>query len=374
MNTANFSKSGVWIAGLLLCAAATQASADIILGHSGDLSGTSAALTIDYVRGMNVYFDDVNKKGGIRGEKIKLISMDDAFNPDKTVENTKALIETQNAVALVGYRGTANMQKIVPIIQAAGIAEIGNTSGAKSLRDPFVSGVFHVRGSDADMIEAAVNHAWTIGIKKIAVMYQDDAFGKEGLEALLASMKKREAAPVAIAPVPRATVDVAKALEVIPPSQPQAVLLLAQSKPSAAFIKGMHAKGLKPQFIVLSVASGLHAELKEAAAGVIVTQIVPYPFTELGNVVVREYQTMISQSADKKYSYNSMEGYLTAKAAVRAMQKTTGPITRAKIISALESFNNEDLGGYSLTYNKTSNLGSRFVNLTMIRPDGTFVR
>ena len=374
MNVANLAKPGYWLASLLLCAASTTASADIVLGHSGDLSGTSAALTIDYVRGMNVYFDEVNKKGGIRGEKIKLVSMDDAFNPDKTVENTKALIETHNAVALVGYRGTANMLKIVPIIQATGIAEIGNTSGAKSLRDPFVSSVFHVRGSDADMIEAAVNHAWTIGIKKIAVVYQDDAFGKEGLEALLASMKKREAAPVAVAPVPRGTVDVAKALEVIPPSQPQAVLLLAQSKPAAAFIKGMHAKGLKPQFFALSIASGLHAELKEAAAGVIVMQIVPYPFTELGNVVVREYQTMISQSADKKYSYNSMEGFLTAKAAVRAMQKTTGPVIRAKIIGALESFSNEDLGGYALSYSKTSNLGSRFVNLTMIRPDGTFVR
>lgn len=370
----NLSKMGLWLAGLLLCANGTSSLAEIVLGHSGDMSGTSAALTTDYVRGMNVYFDDVNRKGGIRGEKIKLVSIDDAFNPDKTAENTKALIETYHAVALVGYRGTANMLKIVPIVQAAGIAEIGNTSGARSLRDPFVPSVFHVRASDADMIEAAVSHAWTIGVKKIAVMYQDDAFGKEGLAALLASMKKRDAVPVAIAPVPRATVDVAKALEVIPAAKPQAVLLLAQSKPAAAFIKGMHAKGLKPQFIVLSVASGLHADLKEAAAGVIVTQIVPYPFLELGNVVVREYQGMVSQSADKKYSYNSMEGYLTAKAVVRAMQKTTGPITRAKIISALESFDKEDLGGYALSYNKTSNLGSHFVNLTMIRPDGSFVR
>src|SRR5215210_5343639 len=110
-------------------------SADIELGHSGDLSGTSAALTKDYLRGMNAYFDELNRKGGIRGEKIKLVSLDDGFNPEKTAENTKALID-QNVLALVGYRGTANVQKIVPLVQAAGIAEIGNTSGAKSLRDP----------------------------------------------------------------------------------------------------------------------------------------------------------------------------------------------------------------------------------------------
>jgi ABC-type branched-subunit amino acid transport system substrate-binding protein len=104
---------------------------------------------------MNAYFDELNRKGGIRGEKIRLVSLDDGFNPEKTAENTRALIE-QDALALVGYRGTANVQKIVPILQAAGIAEIGNTSGAKSLRDPYVEGLFHLRASTTDEIEAAI--------------------------------------------------------------------------------------------------------------------------------------------------------------------------------------------------------------------------
>jgi branched-chain amino acid transport system substrate-binding protein len=374
MKVVNFSKGGRLLAAFFLGLAASAASADIVLGHSGDLSGNSAALTTDYVRGMNAYFDDINKKGGIRGEKIKLVSMDDGFNPDKTAENTKALIETQNAVALVGYRGTANMLKIVPLVQAAGIAEIGNTSGAKSLRDPYVSNLFHVRASTTDEIEAAVNHAWTIGIKKIAVMYQDDAFGKEGLEALNAAMQKRGATAAAVAPVPRGTVDVAKAAEVIAAAQPQAVILIGQAKPNAAFIQAFRAKGVTAQFMVLSVSSGLHAELKDGAAGVIASQVVPYPFTELGNAVVREYQTIISANGDKKFSYNSMEGFLNAKLVVRALQKTPAPVTRAKLISTLETFTNEDLGGFALTYSKQSNLGSRFVNLTMIRADGTFAR
>ena len=374
MRTHGFSRVGRVLAALALGAVSSAAWADIVLGHSGDLSGTSAALTTDYVRGMKAYFDDVNKRGGIRGEKIKLISLDDGFNPDRTVENTKALIETHNAVALVGFRGTANMLKIVPVVQAAGIAQIGNTSGAKSLRDPYVPGLFHVRASTTDEIEAAVTHAWTIGITNFGVMYQDDAFGKEGLEALNAAMQKRGATPVAVAPVPRGTVDVAKAIDVIAAARPQAVLLIGQAKPNAAFIKGLRAKGVSPQFFVLSVSSGLHAELKEPAAGVIVSQVVPYPFTQLGNTAVREYQAMISQTDDKKFSYNSMEGFLNAKLVVRAMQKVAGPVTRARIISTLESFTSEDLGGFSLSYSKQSNLGSRFVALTMIRADGSFAR
>ncbi|MEO8652571.1 MAG: ABC transporter substrate-binding protein [Ramlibacter sp.] len=102
-------------------------------------------------------------------------------------------------VALAGYRGTANLLKIIPTVQAAGIAEIGNTAGAKSLREPHVPGIFHVRASTTDEIEAAVNHAWTIGINRIGAMYQDDAFGKEGLEAFVAALKKRGAAPAAVA-------------------------------------------------------------------------------------------------------------------------------------------------------------------------------
>jgi branched-chain amino acid transport system substrate-binding protein len=362
------------LASLFLCLVSGNASADIVLGHSGDLSGNTAALTTDYVRGMNAYFDDFNKKGGLRGEKIKLISMDDGFNPDRTVENTKALIETQNAVALVGYRGTANVLKILPLLHAAGIAQIGNTSGAKSLRDPYVPDVFHVRASTTDEIEAAVNHAWTIGIKKIAAVYQDDAFGKEGLDALNVALKKRGSTPAAVAPVPRGTSDVAKAIEVIVAAQPQAVMMIGQAKPGAALIKGLRAKGIRPQFFVLSVASGLHAELKEPAAGVIVSQVVPYPFTELGTPVVREYQNIISKTSDTKFSYNSMEGFLNAKLVVRALQKVSGPVTRAKIIGALQTFANEDLGGFPLTYSKQSNLGSHFVNLTMIRADGSFAR
>lgn len=373
MRGSMFSKTGRLLT-VLACIATGNAWADMLLGHSGDLSGSTAALTTDYVRGMNAYFDDLNKKGGIRGEKIKLISMDDGFNPDKTRENTKKLIDKDNVVALVGYRGTANLLKIIPTVQAAGIAEIGNTAGAKSLREPHVPGIFHVRASTTDEIEAAVNHAWTIGINRIAAVYQDDAFGKEGLEAFVAALKKRGATPAAVAPVPRGTADVAKAIDVIAVANPQAVMLIGQAKPAAAFIKGIRAKGVSPQFFVLSVASGLHAELKEPSAGVIVSQVVPYPFTELGNPVVREYQTIISQSADRKFTYNSMEGFLNAKLVARAIQKTSGPVTRAKIIAALESMSNEDLGGFMIRYSKQSNLGSHYVNLTMIRADGTFAR
>jgi ABC-type branched-subunit amino acid transport system substrate-binding protein len=359
---------------LIAALAPALSSADILLGHSGDLSGNSAALTKDYLRGMNAYFDEVNRKGGIRGEKIKLVSRDDAFNPDKTAENTKALVETHNAVALVGYRGTANMLKILPIIQAAGIAEIGNTSGAKSLRDPFVPNVFHVRASSTDEIEAAVNHAWTIGVTKIAAVYQDDAFGKEGLDALSAALKKRGGAAAGTAPVPRGTVDVTKAIDTVVAAQPQAVIFIGQSKPAAALVKGVRAKGQSPQFFLLSVASGVHADLGAPAAGIIVSQVVPYPFTELGGPVVSEYQSSIAKGADKKFSYNSMEGFLNAKLVTRALQKINGTPTRAKMIAALESMNNEDLGGFAISYGKQNNLGSRYVALTMVRADGTFAR
>lgn len=345
--------------------------ADILIGHSGDLSGTSAALTKDYLRGMMACFDDVNRHGGIHGEKIKLVSMDDGFHPDKTAANARALID-QGAIALVGLRGTANVKKILPILKEANIPQIGNTSGAKSLRDPYVEDLFHVRASNADEIEAEVNQAWTIGITHIAVGYQDDAFGKESMEALNASLKKRGSAPVAVAAVPRGTVDVAKAIETISAAMPQAVMYFGQAKPAAALFRGIRAKGVHPQFMVLSVASGLHDNLGEDAAGVIVSQVVPYPFTELGHPVVREYQKILLSHDDKNFSYNSLEGYLAAKVTVVALQKTPAPLTRAKLVATLKGLKNEDLGGFEISYGPQSNLGSHFVALSMLRKDGSF--
>lgn len=350
------------------------ASAEIVLGQSSDFSSPNSALPKDHLRGMNAYFDEVNKRGGIRGEKIKLISLDDAYNPDKTVENTKLLIDTHKAVALVGSRGTVNMLKIVPIIQEAGIAHVGNTSSAKSLREPFVPNVFHIRASGADEIEAAVNHAWTIGIKKIGIYAQDDASGAEGVAALTASMLKRESKPAAVALSPRNSPDIAKAVETMAAAQPQAVILAGLVQTNGAFIRAMRAKGANPMFFVLSVSSGLHDTLKNEASGVIVTQVSPYPFTALGSPLVQEYQNIISKTADKKFSYGSIDGFINAKVIVRALEKTSGPITRAKVITALESFTSEDFGGFAVTYSPKSNLGSRFVAITMLRADGTFSR
>jgi len=163
-------------------------------------------------------------------------------------------------------------------------------------------------------------------------------------------------------------------IDAVAAASPQAVMFIGQSKPAAALIRGVHEKGGRPQFIVLSVASGLHGDLGEAAAGVIVSQVVPYPFTELGNPVVREYQKTLAAREDTNFSYNSMEGFLNAKLVVLALQKTPAPLTRAKLIATLKGMTNEDLGGFSISYGKQNNLGSRFVALTMLRKDGTFAR
>ncbi|NML44271.1 ABC transporter substrate-binding protein [Ramlibacter sp. G-1-2-2] len=354
----------------LSVAACGAARAEILLGTSSDYSSANAALTRDYMRGMQAYLDEVNRKGGIRGETIRIVSADDGSDPQKTAENTRKLVDKDEVLALVAYRGTAGMLKIVPIIQAAGVPEIGSTSMAKALREPAMRGVFHMRPSTADEIEAAVNHAWTIGMTRIAAYYQDDAFGNEAIEAFRASLAKRGAQPVAVAALKRGSTDVASGVDALAKVQPQAVLMLGQTKPNAALIKGLRAKDVHPMFFALSVSSGLHAELNEAAAGIMVTQVAPYPFIAR-EPVVTEYQSLL---ADKHYSYGSLEGFLNAKLVVRALQKTPSPITRAKLMATLESMGDEDLGGFHISYGKQSNLGSRYVNLTMIRQDGTFAR
>lgn len=354
----------------LVAATGGAAHADILLGTSSDYSSANAALTRDYMRGMQAYIDTVNRQGGVHGEPVRIVAADDGSDPQKTAANTRKLIDENHVLALVAYRGTAGMLKIVPLVQAAGVPEIGSTSMAQALREPSMHGVFHMRPSTADEIEAAVNHATTIGMTNIAAYYQDDAFGNEAIEAFRASLAKHGLKPAAEAALPRGSTDVATGVAVLAKAHPQAVLMLGQTKPNAALIKGLRAKGVEPTFFALSVSSGLYAELKEAATGILVTQVAPYPFIAR-EPVVAEYQSLLP---DKHYSYNSLEGFLNAKLVVRALQKTPPPITRAKLMATLESMSDEDLGGFHISYGKNNNLGSHYVNLTMIRSDGTFAR
>jgi ABC-type branched-subunit amino acid transport system substrate-binding protein len=348
----------------------------IVLGQSAALSGPAASLGSEMREGADAYFQHINAQGGVHGRKIKLISLDDGYEPARTVPNTQQLIEQDKVFALFGYVGTPTSYAALPIINAAKIPFFAPFTGAEGLRTPNNRLIFNVRASYFDETEQQVKWLVAKGKKKIAVFYQDDAYGKAGLTGVEQAMARRNLKVAAYGTVQRNTVDVAGAVGSITQVEPDAVILISAYKSCAAFIR--EALKVHPDTLFLNVSfvgsNALAAELGPDANGVIISQVVPYPW-EPGMPLVVEYRKVLKQYAPRaKPTFTNMEGYVAAKTLVEGLKNAGPDLTREKLIATLEGMRAMDLGGITQSYSPESHSGSRLVQLTVIvGTGGTFL-
>ena len=357
-------------------AAETGVSADEIrIGQFAAQTGPAAELGKRMQLGILAHFAAVNSAGGIHGRKLKLISRDDGYEPEKAIAAVKALIEEDKVFALIGSVGTPTTLAAVPAINAAGIPLVGPFTGAQALREPFNRNLFHVRASYFDETERIVQYLSTIGIKKIAVFYQNDSYGKAGLEGVLRALTKRELKPAATVKVERNSNDVAAALAEILEARPEAVIQISAYKSCAALIKQAKAKSYSGQFFNVSFvgSNALADELGDAGAGVVISQVVPFPYTP-SSAIVNEYQQRMTETGSKDYDFTSMEGFLAAKLFTEGLRKAGKNLSRQSFISALESLHDYNLSGFTMSYSAKSHEGSRYTDLTIIGSNGKFVR
>jgi ABC-type branched-subunit amino acid transport system substrate-binding protein len=183
----------------------------INLGQSTALSGPLGDLGQEVLKGAKVYFDGINARGGVHGRNIKLVSKDDAYDTAKTLENVNAFIAEDNTFALFGTFGTPNNEALIPIAQSAGLPVFMPYTGAPSIRSKTSKGVYNLRASYADEVERLIEHLNTVGVKKIAIAYQNNAFGKEVLKAANAAMDARKLKPLLAVPVENDATDAAPA-------------------------------------------------------------------------------------------------------------------------------------------------------------------
>lgn len=346
----------------------------VLVGQSAALTGPAQELGLEMKLGIQFAFESVNANGGIFGRRLELRSMDDGYEPDRAAANTKQLIEAENVFALLGYVGTPTSQAALPVFTKAQTPFIGAFTGAQLLREPLNRFIFNVRASYFDETERMVDFAVGLGMKKIAVFYQNDSYGKAGLAGVERAVKKLGLLIVATGTVERNTVDVAGAIKAIAPSNPDVVVMISAYKPCAAFIRGMRAAGSFSQFYNVSFVGSraLAAELGTDGRGVVVSQVVPSPWN-LGVPAVREYNKLL-QAAKKEPSFGSLEGFLVGKVFAEGLRLAGRDPTREKLIAALETLTQADFGGFLVTFSKKShNNASNFVDLTMISQYGTFI-
>jgi branched-chain amino acid transport system substrate-binding protein len=351
--------------------AQAQSEAKIVLGQSAPFTGAAAQLGVQFNAGAKVYFEQVNARGGVNRRQIELVAMDDGYEPDRCAENTRKLI-AQDVFALFGYIGTPTSLAALPIATPERIPFIAPFTGAMSLRDPLNKMTFHLRASYDDETALIVKQLHFLGLKKIAVFYQNDAYGKAGLSGVAKALDKEGLKPLALATVERNSVDVAAAVKTLVAAGPDAIVQVSAYKSCAAFIREARKATFGGTFFNVSFVGtqALADELGKEGAGVVVSQVVPAPGS-LATGIGREYNEAIkAYGKGHSANYSSLEGFLAARMMVEGLRNANGKTTREALVSGLEAIGNQSFGGFAVSLSPSDHVASSFVQLSMLTGDG----
>ena len=346
----------------------------ILFGQVAAFTGPAQDLGQGMRQGILAAFDEANRSGGIGGRTLELKARDDGYEPEKTVAATKQILDDDKVFAMIGAVGTPTSKASQPLATEAKVPFIGPFTGAEFLRNPFDRYVINVRASYFEETEAWIEHLTRdLGITRIAILYQDDSFGLAGLEGVQRALAKRKMSLVASGSFKRNTTAVKSALLDIMKGNPEAVVTVGPYKPVAEFIKVAHQIKFNSVFVAISfVGSDLLAqELGNDGAGVIVSQVVPFPWDVSLPVVASYQKALVADDANAKPGFVSLEGYLTGRLTVEALKRIDGEPTREKLLDAIYGAP-FDLGGLTLSYGPERNQGSDQVFFTVLQADGSF--
>jgi ABC-type branched-subunit amino acid transport system substrate-binding protein len=252
---------------------------------------------------------------------------------------------------------------------------VGPFTGAEVLRNPVNRYIFNVRASYYDETEKIVEQLVSTGNHKIAVFYQDDAYGQAGLKGVQLAMDRRSMKIVALGKVERNTVNVQDAVKTIDGAHPDGVIMISAYTSIAEFVREMKAAGSTTQFHNVSFvgSTALAAALKDEGYGVAISQVVPFPWSP-SVPIVKEYEEVLAKAGHTDFNFSSLEGFLVGKVVVEGMKRAGKDLTREKLVTALEGMNNVDLGDFIVSFSPTNHSGSRFVDLTMIGRGERFIK
>ena len=348
-----------------------QGNNKIILGQSAAFTGPAAELGIQFQQGAKLWFEQLNAQGGIAGKTIEIRSLDDGYEPDRCAANTQKLI-SEDVHALFGYIGTPTSLAALPLLTKAQVPFIAPFTGAMGLREPFNKQVFHLRASYNDETALIVRQLTNLGLKKIAVFHQNDAYGKAGLDGVTLALEKQGLKPVATATVERNSVDVAAAVRTINAAMPDAVVQISAYKSCAAYVRAARAAGYGGTFYNVSFVGtqALADELGKAGAGVVVSQVMPSPYSA-ARPIAREFADAVRKAGNVQANFSSMEGYLAAKVVTEGLKRAGNRIgSREALIQGIESIGNQSLGGFQVNFSASNHVASNFVELSMLTGDG----
>jgi len=347
----------------------------IVIGQSAGFTGPVSDSVKQLTEGAKLYFDLINKQGGVFDRKIVLESIDDGYDAKRAFANTSKLINDSKVFALFLYRGTPTTEAAIPLLTSSRVPLIAPVTGAESLHQPMNRYLFNVRAKYGEEVNKVVEQLYSMGLKRFAAFSPLDAFGVDGENALRTAIKKNNLPDPLIIHYERNAADVQGYVSSLVAAKPQAIMMFCTPKPCALFISAFRKAGGTQQLVTLSNVStpDFISSLGDNSRGLGFTQVFPDP-TDSTVPISKELITALASRRDLSNSYQLMEGFISAKVLVEGLRRC-GPIpTREKLITALESMGGLDMGGLKLNYGPNSRDGSNFIELTVIGQGGHILK
>ena len=351
------------------------ASAQIIVGQTAGFTGAVAATVKEATDGAKLYIDSVNAKGGVNGQKIEHVMLDDKFDPKLAAANARTLISEKGAVALFLTRGTPHNEQIIPVLDELKVPLVGPSTGAMLLHDTVRRNMFNVHSTYQRAAEKAVSLLGSIGITSIGVLHVDDTFGADALVGIKAGFEGAKLKPVFLGKYDRSKPDFAQLSLDVRNTTPQAVMVVGSGTHVVDALKAIRATGSRAQLVTLSnnASGGFVKALGENARGTIITQVFPNE-RSIASPLIKEILALAKAKNLTEVSPAMVEGYTTAKVLVEGLRRAGKDPSGEKVRAALEGIRGYDLGGLEVGYSASDHTGLDFVDLSIINKDGKFTR
>ena len=361
------------IAGLI--SVTVPAWAQLRIGNPTGITGSVAAGVKENIDGAKLYFDAVNARGGVNGQKIELVSIDDKFDPKVTVEVSRKLMTEQKVLALFLNRGTPHSQALLPLLAEYKVPLVGPSTGAMVLHEPVNPWVFNVRATYQREAAKAIEHLASIGITRIALLETDDSFGADSAAGALKGFAAVKQTPVLQEKFPRDKPDFTELAARVAKSNAQAVMVIGSAGNAANGMKAIREAGSRAQLVTLSnnASDGFIKLLGEHARGVIVTQVFPNE-RSVAYPLIKEAQDLAKAKGLEGVSPAMMEGFAAAKVVTEGLRRAGPNPTPVALRDALEGMRNYDIGGLQINYSATDHTGLDFSDLSIVNASGKFMR
>lgn len=348
-------------------------SGDILIGQSVPLSGPIASTLATVIRGQSLAINDLNARGGLNGRKVRLVALDDAYDPQRTVSNVRRLIDEERVVAIYGLMSTVGILASLPIFEEKKVPLVGVYAGSPVLRGKHHPYFFTTMASYEDEVVQMLRNLKTLLRTQIGLVYQNTSFGQLMLPIVEAKAKEFGATVVVKSPLETNGSDAVAAAQTVAVAQPQAVLYMGFGPGTVPFLKAAKAYVNAPLYCI-SVANSQQtlAAVGNDARGLAFTQTIPYPWRTV-TPLTRDFHRVMA-SAGLPIDYDHFLGYLNMRILLEGLRRSGANPTSSSLVKALEGMSKIDLGGYVVDYGPTNHHGSRFVEICIVGPGGKYIR